>query len=83
VLGPIRDRGSIHSDIWRGTAVALAQRDAIGVFPVGGWWKEKTALQRWDRSTRYSVIVSIRAAGTEVDIYTPIANQIAVAVPIR
>ena len=27
ILGPIRDRGSIHSDIWRGSAAALAERD--------------------------------------------------------
>lgn len=81
LLGTIRDRGSIHSDIWRGSAAALAERDAIGVFPVSGWWKEKPALQRWDRSVRYSLLVSIRAPAAETDIYTAIANQIAVAVP--
>jgi hypothetical protein len=25
-----------------GTAANLAERDAIGVFPVGGWWKGET-----------------------------------------
>lgn len=80
VLGPIRDRGSIHSDIWRGSAAALAERDAIGVFPVSGWWKEQPALQRWDRSARYALLVSIRAPEAEIDIYTPIANQIAVPI---
>ncbi|PWB88533.1 S8 family peptidase [Methylosinus sporium] len=81
VLGPIRDRGSIHSDIWRGSAAALADRDAIGVFPVSGWWKEKPALQRWDRSARYSLLVSVRAPGANIDIYTPIANQLAIPIP--
>lgn len=81
VLGPIRDRGSIHSDIWRGSAAALAERDAIGVFPLSGWWKEKPALQRWDRAARYSLLVSIRAPGSDVDIYNGIFNQLAVAVP--
>jgi hypothetical protein len=61
VLGPIRDRGSIHSDIWRGSAAALADRDAIGIFPITGWWKEKPALQRWERAARYALLVSIRA----------------------
>ena len=52
LLGTFRDRGSIHSDIWRGTAADLAERDAIGVFPVGGWWKEKPFdMTRW-RATR-------------------------------
>jgi len=81
VLGPIRDRGSIHSDIWRGSAAALAERDAIGVFPVSGWWKEKPGLQRWDRSSRYALLVSIRAPSVEIDIYTAIANQLAVPIP--
>lgn len=81
VLGPICDRGSIHSDIWRGSAVALAERDAIGVYPLSGWWKEKPALQRWERAARYALLVSIRAPGSEVDIYNGIYNQLAVPVP--
>lgn len=82
VLGPtIRDRGSIHSDIWRGSAAALADRDAIGIYPVSGWWKEKPILQRWDRSARYALLVSIRAPGAEVDLYTAVANKLAVAIP--
>jgi hypothetical protein len=80
LLGPIRDRGSIHSDIWRGSAAALADRDAIGVFPISGWWKEKPALQRWDRATRYALLVSIRAPEAEVDIYNSIATQLSVPI---
>jgi hypothetical protein len=81
VLGPsVRDRGSIHSDIWRGSAAALAERDAIGIFPISGWWKEKPALQRWDRAARYALIVSIRAPDVEIDLYAAIASQIAVEV---
>ena len=82
VLGSIRDRGSIQSDIWRGSAAALAERDAIGVFPISGWWKENPGLQRWDRSARYSLLVTIRAPAADVDIYTAIANQIAVPIPV-
>jgi hypothetical protein len=81
VLGPIRDRGSIHSDIWRGSAAALADRDAIGVFPISGWWKEKPFLQRWERAARYALLVSIRAPGAEIDIYNSIAIQLAVPIP--
>jgi hypothetical protein len=39
LLGRIRNRGSVHSDVWKGAAAELAQRDAVGVFPIGGWWK--------------------------------------------
>jgi hypothetical protein len=82
VLGPtVRDRGSLHSDIWRGSAAALADRDAIGIFPISGWWKENPGLQRWDRSARYALIVSIRAPESEVDLYTAIANKISIEVP--
>lgn len=79
-LGQLRDRGSIHSDLWRGTAVELAQRDAISVFPVGGWWKEKPFLQRWSTPARYALVVTIRAPGAVVDIYTPVALSIETAV---
>lgn len=61
VLGMIRDRGSVHSDIWQGSAAAMAERNVTGVFPVSGWWKEKPALQRWERAARCALLVSIRA----------------------
>lgn len=68
-------------DMWRGSAAALAERDVIGVFPVSGWWKEKPSLQRWDRSARYALLVSIRAPQAKVDLYTAIANQLVVPIP--
>jgi hypothetical protein len=81
LLGNVRNRGSVHSDIWRGSAAELAERDAIGIYPISGWWKEKPALQRWDRSARYALMVSIRAPDSEIDLYTAIANKLAVEVP--
>lgn len=82
-LGQMRDAGSVHSDIWRGTAADLATRDAIAVFPVGGWWKEKPALERYDRRARYSMIVSIHAATAAVDIYTPVQTAIETMIAIQ
>ena len=83
LLGPkYRDQGSLHSDFWSGTAADLAQRDAIGVFPVGGWWKEKPYLEKWDTEARYALIVTIKAPGVEVDIYTPVEAKIAIAAEI-
>ena len=47
LLGTFRDRGSICTPISGSARAAdLAERDAIGVFPVGGWWKEKPYLER-------------------------------------
>ena len=81
-LGRIRDPGSIHSDYWRGTAAELAQRSAIGVYPIGGWWKENPAHERYDRAVRYALIVSIRAVNGTVDIYTPVMTRIVTPVEI-
>jgi hypothetical protein len=82
-LGQMRDAGSVHSDLWRGTAADLATRDAIAVFPVSGWWKEKPALERYDRRARYSMIVSIHAPGAAVDIYTPVQTAIQTMIAIQ
>ena len=82
MLGSIRNLGSIHSDRWRGTGAELARRDAIGIYPVGGWWKEKPNLARYDRQVRYALIVSIRATAGEIDIYTPIQAAVPIQVQI-
>jgi hypothetical protein len=80
MLGPLRDKGSIHSDTWQGTAADLAARDAIGIFPVGGWWKEKPQLERYDERVRYALLVTLRAPGSDVDIYTPVETAISAAI---
>ncbi len=80
-LGAIRDAGSVHSDLWTGTAADLAARDAIAVFPVMGWWREKPNLERFTRRVRYALIVTIQAHNSALDIYTPVANQIAIPLP--
>jgi hypothetical protein len=82
-LGPrLRNLGSVHSDYWRGTAAELARRSAIGVYPIGGWWKENPAHERYDRTVRYALIVSIRAINGTIDIYTPVMTQIATLVAL-
>lgn len=83
LLGTFRDRGSLHSDFWSGSAADLAERDAIGIFPVGGWWKEKPYLERFDAVARYALIVTIRAPGAAVDIFTPVEAAIAVPIAIE
>ncbi len=75
-----RDRGSIHSDIWQGTAQDLATSNLIGITPTIGWWRERSHLGKWNSKTRYSLIVSITTPDETVDVYTPVA--IDVGVPI-
>lgn len=72
----LRSLGSLHSDLWTGTAAELAQRGFIAVYPVIGWWRERHQFERWSNRARYSLVVTIRAPETDVDIYTPVANLI-------
>ena len=75
-----RHRGSLHSDIWRGTAAELASRGVIAVYPTAGWWKTRHSLERYDKAARYALIVSIRTPEVDVDLRTEVDNQIAVGV---
>lgn len=77
-----RHKGSLHSDIWKGSAAELASRGAIAVYPSLGWWKTRPVLERYDQRVRYSLVVSINAPGVDVDLYTPIADQIAMPIVI-
>jgi hypothetical protein len=79
-----RHRGSLHKDIWRGTAAELANRGFVAVYPAKGWWRTRPAQERFDLPARYSLIVSIRTPGVDVDLYTPVAQQVAAqaAVPV-
>jgi len=75
VLGSnLRKLGSIHSDIWKGTAVELAHRGYIGLYPVMGWWRTNKRQECWSKIARYSLIISIKTP--ETDLYTPISNMI-------
>ncbi len=77
-----RSKGSIHSDIWKGQAVQLAACNLIGVYPVIGWWRERSWLNYWNKSARYSLIVSLHSPAQDVDIYTPVAVAVETAVSI-
>lgn len=80
----LRHRGSLHQDVWRGTAADLASRGFVAVYPSNGWWRTRPAQERYDLPARYSLIVSIRTPETNVDLYTPIAQQVAaqIAAPV-
>lgn len=77
-----RHKGSLHSDIWRGTAADLASRGVIAVYPVAGWWKDRAKLRRYNRLANYSLLVSITTPETDVDLYTPITAQVAIPIEV-
>lgn len=73
--------GSIHTDIWKGDAASLAEMGEIAVYPVSGWWKERTKLDQSDQGVNYSLIVSLET-DQNIDLWTPIHNQISTPVQI-
>jgi hypothetical protein len=83
LLGPRgRNRGSILSDVWVGTAADLATRDHIAVHPTGGWWRFNRKERRWHEKVRYALVISIHTPDTDVDIYTPVAIQVGVEIEV-
>ena len=77
-----RNKGSIHSDVWTGTAADLAERGVIGVYPVSGWWKDQPKRDRSALGARYALVVSIETEAEGVDIWTPVAAEIGVPVDV-
>jgi len=81
VLGSqARDRGSIHSDIWKGTAADLADSNLIAISPTIGWWRERSYLGKWNKETRYSIVVSIKSEDETIDVYSPVAIQLGIPI---
>lgn len=79
ILGSqLRDKGCIHKDIWEGTAADLATRSKVAIFPIGGWWKNRKKLVRYNNTVNYSLIMTIETPSEDTDIYTPVMNQISI-----
>lgn len=83
VIGQARDKGSIHSDIWEGTAAELSDSNKIVIYPGIGWWRERKRLGKYNKKTRYSLVVSISTPSEDVDIYTPVLAQVEIPVGIE
>ncbi|MCA4761175.1 S8 family peptidase [Mycobacterium sp. SMC-2] len=78
-----RAAGSLHTDIWTGTAADLASRGALAIYPVTGWWKERPDRDRSNEGARYSLIISIETPGQDVDIWTPVAAEVGIPVTVE
>ena len=84
LIGPkIRNHGSIHSDKLTKTATDLSTINLLGVYPVIGWWRERHYLKKWNRKTRYSLIISLEVPDIETDIYTPVVSQMGIPTEIN
>lgn len=74
--------GSLHTDIWTGDAADLANKGAIAIYPVGGWWKFNKDADQSDLGVNYSLVVSIESPETEVDLWTPVSQLISAPIEV-
>jgi hypothetical protein len=72
-----RRRGSLHSDIWTGTAADLAGMEHLIVYPVNGWWRLRPRHKRFNNRIRYSLIATVESLGADIDLYAAVQAQIA------
>ena len=63
---------------YSGKAVDLAERGQIAIYPAMGWWRTRTALERYNKSARYALVISIAVPEVDVDIYTEVSAKIVV-----
>lgn len=77
-LGSYAFAGSVHSDIWEGSASALAEMGGIAIIPGTGWWKTKKQHKKYNCPVPYSLIVSIRTKSLtpETLLYQEVKNII-------
>lgn len=80
LIGRLSQRGSLHHDVWRGTAADLAARPGIHVYPVTGWWRYRKHLERFNSRLRYSLAITIETPMEAPEIYTPISQLVAAAI---
>ena len=81
-LGDARNKGSLHTDTMQGFAVDLAERGVIAIYPVSGWWKDQPKRDRSEVGARYALIVTIETEAQDVDIWTPVEQQIATEIVV-
>ena len=75
-----RNKGSIHSDELKLTAAQLSTCNLIAVYPIGGWWKTRINLKRYNKKIRYSIIVSLDTPIEDINMYVDVQTKIAAIV---
>ncbi|PWD85915.1 S8 family peptidase [Ignatzschineria cameli] len=73
-----RSRGSLHKDVWEGTAADVYGRSRLAIYPTGGWWQDRPKLKKYNSTTRVAIIISLETVDPdlEVDLYSLVQSQI-------
>ena len=69
-------------DVRKWQAAADAAKEAVAVYPVAGWWKNRPKMDQSDNGVNYSLVVSIEAPEADVDLWTPVYQQVAAAIEV-
>lgn len=77
-----RTTGSLHCDIWQGTAAELSESNYVAVYPTAGWWKTMNSLKKYNSRVRYSLVVTLSTPNVEAKLYTAITNVIGIPIVV-
>lgn len=72
----VRSRGSIKKDFVTMSGADMAVRNKIAVFPKPGWYRSRKKLGKTTSLVRYSLVVTLETENVDVDLMTPVLNQI-------
>lgn len=75
--------GSLHCDTWSGTALELASRDQLAIYPVMGWWRDRPSQKRYLDEARYSLIVTLEAPEAGIDLQAHVAATASAMISAR
>ena len=48
----------------------------IAIFPIVGWWKTRTNLQKYNSKARYSLIISLDTPIEDISLYNTVKAKI-------
>lgn len=76
----ISSKGSLRKDFIIATGREMSQRNILAVYPKNGWYKNLKRQNKFNEKVRYSLIVSLETEEVDVDLYTPVLNQLIIPV---
>lgn len=72
-------KGSIRKDFIIGAGREMSERNTLAVFPKNGWYKNLKRQNKFNEVVRYSLIISLETEENEIDLYTPVINQLTIS----
>jgi hypothetical protein len=73
----------LHCDVWQGRAIELLQRNTLCIKPVNGWARNRASTKVCNRKTRYALVVTLKTANVDLDIYTPVDTLVRTPVTVE